>query len=199
MYIYTPGFLDWPDYRMLLTSLATMRLHSNLDLALLLHVDPNRLTMSSSHRRGGLPRGLFRSLGYHSTTARVHLLSVNLATCPAQRNLCFRYSAITSFTPLRSRITSLRICSRNDIPNIHLSMALCVVASRCSSLFVVAHVSLAYSRAGKTVLLKRLARRVLSSLALSTSFIAVNAFHPALILREISASMSRPIFTVCPR
>ena len=35
----------------------------------------------------------------------------------AQWNFCFRYSEITSFTLLRTRITSLWMCSRNNIPN----------------------------------------------------------------------------------
>ena len=43
--------------------------------------------------------------------------------------------------------------------------------SPCSTFFEAAQVSLAYNIKGKTVLWKRLARRLLSSFALSTSFI----------------------------
>lgn len=90
---------------------------------------PNRWTKSSSQRRGCLPRELFRSLGYHSASPR-----------PTQLYLCFRYSAITSFAALRSRIISFRICSCNNIHSIDisdLSMAVCVLVNRCS-LFVIA-------------------------------------------------------------
>ena len=98
-----------------------------------------------SHHRGGLPSDRFRSLEYHWTIARVQLLSMNLATCLAKQNFSFRYSTITSFTPLCYRITSLRTC--NDIPSMDLSLTLYVVTSHYYS-FVVAHVSLAYKIAG---------------------------------------------------
>ena len=42
---------------------------------------------------------------------------------------------------------------------------------------MVARVLHAYNIAGKTVLLKRLERRILSNFALSSSFIEINAFH----------------------
>ena len=51
-------------------------------------------------------------------------LSGNLVMFPGQYNFRFRYSAITSFTPLLSRFTWLRICSRNDIPCMDISKAL---------------------------------------------------------------------------
>ena len=61
-----------------------------------------------------------RSLKYHFTSARTHLLSVSLVSCPVQLNIFFRYTAIASSTPLGSRITSLRTCSRNDIPSLYI-------------------------------------------------------------------------------
>ena len=61
-------------------------------------------------------------------------------------------------------------------------------------LFVVVHVSLAYSIAGRTVALKSPARVDLSYLDFNTSFTELNAFEPALILRDISFSMSRRMF-----
>ena len=67
------------------------------------------------------------------TTARIHLLSVNLATSPAQRNLYFFYTTIASFILHHSRITSPRMCSRNAIPNLNHSIALCVVTTHCST------------------------------------------------------------------
>ena len=106
------------------------------------------LTWIAWQFRGGLSSGRCRSLGYHSTTGLVHLLSTNLATCPAQRNFCFRYYVIT-FTLLISRITSFQICSRNDIPSTVLSIALCVLISVCSSFFVVSHVSLVHKSQAK--------------------------------------------------
>ena len=71
------------------TLLATMSFHFLLDLALFLHIGPNRLAIPSSRYHGGLPRGGFLSLEFHSTPVQVHLLSVNLATYPAQWNFCF--------------------------------------------------------------------------------------------------------------
>ena len=143
---------------------ATMYFHFVL-LPPLLPVCPNCLTVLSSHPHGGLTKGRFRFLEYHSTTARVNLLSVNLVMCPTMWNSCYRYSAVTSFTPFRSRFTSLYICSRNDIPSKDLSIC-------CNQLlfFVVVDNPLAYNIANKTVLRKRISRRVLSSFALSTSF-----------------------------
>ena len=64
-----------------------------------LHIGPNCRTISSSYS-GGLTNSHLRGLGYNSTIARVHVLSVNLEICLAEWNFCFRYSAITSFTPL---------------------------------------------------------------------------------------------------
>ena len=50
-----------------------------LYLALLLHVRSNHLTISFSYLRA-LPRGHFQCFEYHSTTAKIHLQSVNLET-----------------------------------------------------------------------------------------------------------------------
>ncbi|KHN78308.1 hypothetical protein Tcan_00271 [Toxocara canis] len=176
-----------------------MRSHFALDLALLCHVFPPSCSTSSLHLLGGLPRSRFCSIGHHSATARVHLSSFVRATWPAQRSFCFRYSAITSRTPVLRRISSHRMCWRSDIPNIHLSIALCAVVSRLSSFFVVAHISLAYSMTGRTVLLNRWARRVLLIFFFSISFIELDVLHSALIRRVISGCMSRSIFTICPK
>ena len=46
----------------------------------------NHLTISFPHHWGGLVIGQFWSLRYHLTTAPVHLLSVNLTMCLAQKN-----------------------------------------------------------------------------------------------------------------
>ena len=110
---------------MLFISLATMRFYSVL--ALLFHVGPNRFTLSSSHRCGDLKRGRFQSLGYHLTTSPVHSLSGNLVTRLTQRNFNSQYSAITSFILLRSRNILLWMCSRNDIPNMDISIPFCVI------------------------------------------------------------------------
>ena len=94
---------------MLPTSLGTMRLHFILDLNLL-HICPNLLTISFFHRGGGLPSGRLRSLKYHSTAARVHLLSMNLATCLVQQNFCFCYFTITSFILVQNYLASMSYC-----------------------------------------------------------------------------------------
>ena len=81
-----PLFSNWSRCTMFFTSQAAMRFHFVLNL--LRHISLNHLTISSSHRRGGLPSGNFRFLGYQLTTAQIHLLSANLATSLAQRNFC---------------------------------------------------------------------------------------------------------------
>ena len=45
------------------------------------------------------------------------------STCLAREKFCFQFSAIMSFIPLLSGITSLRICSRIDISNMDLFTA----------------------------------------------------------------------------
>ena len=60
---------------------AIMCFHSILDLTFF-YIGLNSLTIPSSHHHGGLPSGHFWSLGYHSTTAWVHLLSVLLILFP---------------------------------------------------------------------------------------------------------------------
>ena len=82
-------FLHWPHCLMFFMLLATMYFHFVLAITILLNTVPNRFKISSSHRRSGLPNSRFRSFGYHSSTARVYLLFVSLATCPAQRIFCF--------------------------------------------------------------------------------------------------------------
>ena len=125
-------------------SLATVHLHFVLDFAHLLHISLNHLTILSSHRRGGLQCGHFRSLGYHLVTLCVHLLAMNLATGPARWNFYPRYSTITSFTPLTSRITSLRMCLFNGTPNMDIFISLCAISSFYSS-FLVAYVSFVHN------------------------------------------------------
>ena len=90
-----------------------------------------------------------------------------------------------------SRITSLKLCSHNDISQICLPIARCVVSKLRSFFFVVAHISLAHNITGKTAVLKRLARRAFSSFALSTSLIFVNSLHSDPILCYVPASMFR--------
>ena len=112
VYIYFHLFIYWSGYLMFSISLTTM--HLSLDLALLLHVCPNHKTISFFHRPRSLLNIRFRPLRYHSIIAHIHL-SVNLVTCLAQRNFYFQYSVIAFFILLCSRITSLRMCSRNNI------------------------------------------------------------------------------------
>ena len=92
-------FSNWSGHSMFSTLLAVMHFHFVLDLTLLLHVGLNRLAVSFSHHRGGLPICRFRSFRLHSIIAQVHLLSVNTVTCPAQRNFHFRYITTTPFSP----------------------------------------------------------------------------------------------------
>ena len=68
-------FLYWSGYPMFFALLATMHFHFFLAPILFLHIDSNRLTISSPHHCRGLSIDLFRSLCCHSTTPRVHLLS----------------------------------------------------------------------------------------------------------------------------
>ena len=87
--------------------MATMHSCFVLGLAVFLHVNPNHLTSSSSSRHKSLPISYFRSVGYCSTTTRIHQLYVNLVTCLVQQKFCFLYPVITSFTPLLCLIISL--------------------------------------------------------------------------------------------
>ena len=89
IYIYIYIFLYWSGHPVFSTSLATTHFHFVLDLTLLLYVDLNHLTILSSHQHEGLPIGHFRSLGYHSITAQIYLLSVNFVKCLVKRNFCF--------------------------------------------------------------------------------------------------------------
>ena len=114
-YIF-PLFSYWPGRKMAI-------MYFCLVLWIILHVGLNRWTVSSSYRRRGLPSGCFRTFGYHIKPTRVHLLSLNLATCPASYNFCFWYSKISSFTPFNFQITSLQMCSRNDITIIYFFCA----------------------------------------------------------------------------
>ena len=128
---------------MFFTLLATLYFHF-VHVFVLLHVSSNRLITSSFDRRRGLSSRCFLSFIYQSTTSRPPIWSVNFETCSIQKNFYFRYTTITFFTPFRSRITSLRICSRNHIPSKDLSIELFVITGLCSSFFMVAHVPLVY-------------------------------------------------------
>ena len=78
------------------------------------------------------------ALIYRSTFARVYLLSMNLETCPLQWNFWIRYSTSTSFTQPRFRITSFQMWLLNNIPNVILSIACCIVTYHSFSFFLVA-------------------------------------------------------------
>ena len=126
------------------------------------------LTISSFHHHWNLPNGRFLFLRYYSTTAWVHLLSMNLLTHLAQQNLYFYYSVIMSST-LFSNYFSLEMITQWYFPTRDLSKALCVITSCCSSFIFIAHVSLTYNITGKMMLLKRLIHRVLLSFRMCES------------------------------
>ena len=127
-----------------------------------------------------------------SDTTRQMYRSVNVVTCP-----CFWYTTLTPFTLFHSKIILLGMCLCNNIPTgIDLSIAFCEITSLCSSFYTIAHFFLVYNITDKIVLLKRLAHRILSSFALSTSFIVAIAFHPDLILKKIFAYMFRHLFNI---
>ena len=154
---------------MFFTSLTKMHSPFGRDLNLPLHVSPNRLAISYSDCWEGLLVGRFCSLWYNSKTAKLHRLSVNFSTCPSQKNFCFRYTVMTSFTPLFSRIISLRIFS----VLIFLYPLECQQVSLLPSSWKFnfrLHITLQTKR----LLLTRLPRSVLR-FASSTSFIMVNA------------------------
>ena len=115
------------------TLLTRIHFRSVHGLALLLNIGPNGSMISSSYHHEVLMNGHFQFLGYHSTTAWIHLLCINF-TCPVQWNFCFWYSTIILHSTLES-------CS--DIPSMETSIALCVITSHWFSFFVEA-VSLAY-------------------------------------------------------
>ena len=89
------------------TSLAKMWFHFILDLAFLLYIDSICFKLSSSQGQDCLLNGCYRTLGYFSTTAQTHLVSVNVTTCLSERNVCFRNFMNASFTIFLSRITLL--------------------------------------------------------------------------------------------
>ena len=123
---------------------------------------------------------------------------MNFATRPAERNFCFRYSALTAITLSLSRITPLRMWSHYDILSMDLSVELCAI----NSLFFLLYSNSRFAcvqLASKTVILKRVVRRVLSSFAMTTYFIMVNVFHFDFILCDISVSISQHIFTIRPK
>ena len=150
---------------MFCTLLATIHFHFVFALAFLLNVGPICLVISSSHCCGGLLISLFRSLGYHSTTAYVHLLSKNLVICPVQWKLCFRYSAIYILC------SSLLLYYLALVVLMDLSIDLCAMTNLCSSFFVGAHISLVFNPTAKMVAVEEIGKLVLSSFALSTSYI----------------------------
>ena len=139
------------------------------------------LIISSFHHPNDLLIGYFWSLEYHSTTIQIHRLSANFAKCPVQ----YDFSATTSF-PLHSThklpFHSPHCCNQ--------SLFFLFPSSPCFTW---------YNIANKTVLLKRLAHRVLSIFfALSTFFILINTFHPNINYCKISVFMSQHIFTIHP-
>ena len=80
---YQIFFHIYQVFLMFSTLLAKMHFHSVLDFVLLC-IGLNHLTISSSYHCGGLPSSHIQSLGYHSTTPLVDLLSVNLVVCPVE-------------------------------------------------------------------------------------------------------------------
>ena len=108
-----------------------------LSLADLVHVARNLLTMSSSHLIFGRALSLSPSSGIHSVIRLVHLLSVILATCPAQHHFSFLACASISCTPDLLRIQVLCLRSLLVMPSIARSILLCVVLSLSCILFVV--------------------------------------------------------------
>ncbi len=93
----------------------------HLSLAVLDHVGPRCLLKLSRHLVFGRPGFLVHSLGVHSVTRIVHLLSVNHTTCPAHRCLGFLMKSMISRTFVWSLIQSLRLWSWRVILNIILS------------------------------------------------------------------------------
>ena len=136
-----------------------------------LYIGPNDSTISSSHRREGLPGGRFHTLEYQSIVA-------HRSACCLWTLWRVRPSETSAFCTLRSR------------PSFRLGITLlCMIFSvwifrwPClCSFFVVAHVLQAYNITDKTLLLKKLASRVLSRFGLSTFFTVINVFPPYLIL-----------------
>ena len=80
--LYCTNSFFWPGRVMFSTALATMNFYFVLLLIFLILFDPNRTTVSSSHRHEHISISRFSSLGYHSTSTWV-----NLATCPANAEL----------------------------------------------------------------------------------------------------------------
>ena len=70
-----------------------------------------------------------------------HSLSMNLVTFPARWNFWTRYSEIMPFIQPSQPMTSLRVCSHKDNPNMYLYIPLCHYKSVLPS-FVVGFVSL---------------------------------------------------------
>ena len=102
-----------------------------------------------------------------------------------------RSSGTSAFSIQRSRLSPHSFLELSRFGCAHaatfpasvFSIAVRAVTRLYSSILVVVHASVSYNIAGKTVLLKRLTRRVLSNFALSTPFIMVNTFYADLILR----------------
>lgn len=83
---------------------------------------------------------------------------MELVTWQAHRSFVWRHSATASFTLLLFVLSLFRMSSLNGIPSITFSMTL--VSRYC--LFLKDQISFVYIIAGKTVLLKKLARVILS-------------------------------------
>ena len=76
-------FSYWPGHLTFSTLLVTVFFHF-VFVFTLFHAALNHSTISSSHCCSSLPIDHYQPLEYHSITALVHLLSVNLVPCPAE-------------------------------------------------------------------------------------------------------------------
>ena len=174
------------------TSLDTTNFYSVLELSFLLHDGMNRLTIWSSHRCGGLPSGHLQSFGIPFDSFTSPLVTSEHFEVSSSAEFLHLVLVIASFTQLRFEIISLRY-TRTIIFPAWIFSCICAVTSLCSFFVGASHFT------SKTMLRKKLACRVLSSFDLSTSFIVVNAFYSECLFHEISALMSRHIFTIRPK
>ena len=99
----------------------------------------------SLHRVAGLPRGLFLSRGYQVRVAVLHLLSLLLAMCPAQRcfalSTCWRASVTRDSARMSELWRPLSRCWKRLTPTTLRSIAAWVTWSCFSRALVRVHVS----------------------------------------------------------
>ena len=107
--------------------------------------------------------------------------SMILATCTAQWNFCFQYSALLSFILLLSQITLLWMHSCNEF----FHSPLCYR----QLLFFLLHGIIHWYIRLQAKWCSWRDWQIFSNFTLSTFFIMVNAFYPDYILHEISTSM----------